>query len=93
MFIKNKEELLFHGNRDGRRIALNIIECALKVIDLFEAVRKLVRINNEKLIVGSLEYDLRKIRDIYVVGAGKGTLRIAEALEEILGNRIKRGLS
>jgi len=91
-FIKNKEELLSHGNRDGRRIALNVVEYALKAIDPYEAVRKKVVIGNEGLIVGHLKYDISKIRNIYVVGAGKGTLRIAEALEDILGNRIKKGI-
>lgn len=90
--IKNKEELLSHGNIEGRRIALNIIEYALKAIDTYEAVRRAVLIDNEGLIVGHLKYDLSEIRNIYVVGAGKGTMRIAEALEDILGTRIKRGI-
>jgi glycerate 2-kinase len=92
MIIKNKEELLSHGNRDGRKIALNIIEYALKTIDPYETVRKTVLFGNKGLIVGHLKYNLSEIRNIYVVGAGKGTLRIAEALEDILGSRIKRGI-
>ena len=90
--IMNKKELLSHGNRVGRRIALNIIEHALRAVDTNEVVRKTVLIYSEKLIVGHLEYDLSKIRNIYVVGAGKGTLQIAEALEDILGDRIERGI-
>jgi glycerate-2-kinase len=90
--IKNKRELLSHGNIEGRRIALDIIEYALKTIDPYKAVRKTVFIDDERLIVGQLKYDLSEIRNIYVVGAGKGTLRIAEALEDILGNRIRRGI-
>jgi len=90
--IKNKKELLSHGNREGRRIALNVIEYALKTVDPYKAVRKSVLIDNGRLVVGYLKHDLSEIRDIYVVGAGKGTLRIAQALEDILGNRIKRGI-
>jgi len=90
--IKNRKELLSHGNREGRKIALNIIEYALKTVDPYKAVRNTVLIDNGRLIVDHLKYDLSEIRNIYVVGAGKGTLRIAEALEDILGNRIKRGI-
>lgn len=90
--IKNKAELLSHGNLEGRRIALDIIEYALEIIDPYKAVRKAVFIDNELLIVNHLKYKLSEIRNIYVVGAGKGTLRIAEALEDVLGNRIKRGI-
>jgi len=90
--IKNREELLSHGNREGRRAALEIFEQAFEAIDPYEAVRKKVSVENERLIVASLEYDLSRIRNIYVLGAGKGTLRIGEALEDILDNRIMRGL-
>lgn len=90
--IKNTEELLSHGNRNGRRIALNIIEYALKAINTYGAVRKTVRINDERIIIGHLKHELSKIQNIYVVGAGKGTIGIAEALEQILGSRIKRGI-
>jgi len=90
--IKNKEELLSHGNIEGRRIALDVIEYAFKIIDTYGVVRKKVLFDGKRLMVGSLRSDLSKIRNIYVVGAGKGTLRIAEALESILGNRIKEGI-
>ena len=67
--IKNKEELLSHGNTEGRRIALNIIEYALKTIDPYEVVKKTVLLDDEELTVGHLKYELSKIRNIYVLGA------------------------
>lgn len=60
--IMNKKALLSHGNRSGRRIALNIIEHALRAVDTNEVVRKTVLIYNEKLIVDQLEYDLARAR-------------------------------
>lgn len=90
--IKNRTELLSHGNREGRKTALEIVEYALGAIDTYESVKKTVLIDKGELIVGNSKYDLPKIRNIYVVGAGKGTVRMAEALEEILGRRIKRGV-
>jgi len=42
--------------------------------------------------VGKKEYDLRHINHIYVVGAGKGALSIAESLENILGSYIHKGI-
>ena len=92
MIIKNKEKLLSYGNKKGRKVILDLIETAIKAVDSYEAVQKLVHIDsNRKLIVGNLSYDLSKIRNIFVVGAGKATLPIAQALEEILGDRIKKG--
>ena len=37
------------------------------------------------------EYSLNEIDRIYVVGAGKGSQRVALALEEILGDRLTGG--
>ena len=92
MIIKNKEELLSHGNKKGREIALDIIENAIKAVDAYEATKKKVHIENNKLIIENLVYDLSGIRDIYVVGAGKASFSIAQALDEILGNQIKEGI-
>lgn len=93
MIIKNKEELLSHGNKRGREVALDIIEHALRAVNPYEAMKKMVYIKNDrKLIVGDLSYDLSKVGNIHVVGAGKATLPIAQALEEILRERIKKGV-
>jgi len=92
MRIKNKEELLSRRNRRGREIALDIIEHAMKAVNPYEVAKKLVYIENDRrLIVCDLSYDLSKVGNIYVVGAGKATFPIAQALDEILGDRIKRG--
>jgi len=90
--IKNKNELLSHGNKEGRKIALDIIEYAIRIINGYEITKKTVSIKNDKLIVKDLTYDLSSIRGIYVIGAGKATFSIAQALDEILGSRIKKGI-
>jgi glycerate-2-kinase len=92
MIIKNKDELLSHGNIKGRKIVLDILEYALEAVDSYKAVKKMVHIDDENLIVGHLKFDLSKIGGIYVVGAGKATMPIGMALEDILGERIRDGL-
>jgi len=49
-------------------------------------------LNSERLTVGNLVLDLSQVKNVYVLGAGKATLRIAEAIEDILGDRIDGGL-
>ncbi|MCD6530363.1 glycerate kinase [Candidatus Bathyarchaeota archaeon] len=92
MKIKNSGELVSHGNVTGRKLILDIIEYALEAMDPRRRVRKLLSIDDGRLKVGELEYELSGIGDIYVLGAGKGSVFIAEALEEILGDRIKDGI-
>ncbi|RLI46958.1 glycerate kinase [Candidatus Bathyarchaeota archaeon] len=92
MIIKNRDELCSHGNIEGRKSILDILEHALEAVDSYKAVKKLVHIDDEKLIVDNLKFDLSKIENIYVLGAGKATMPIGMALEDILGERIRDGL-
>ena len=93
MIIKNKKELLSHGNKRGRAVVLDVIENAIRAVNPYDIVKKMVRIENErKLIVGELNYDLSTVGNIYVIGAGKATLPIAQVLDEILGEHIKKGV-
>jgi len=92
MIIKNENELLSHGNKKGREIVLDIIKYAIKAVDSYEATRRTILLKDDKLIVEAYSYDLSEVGNIYVVGGGKATFPIAQALEEVLGERIKRGV-
>lgn len=92
MIIRNQQELLSHGNVKGREIALDIVNNAMKKIDASKLTKKRINMEGDLLKIDSTVYDLSRVDNIYVLGAGKGVLQIAEALEEILGDRIKEGL-
>ena len=100
--IQNTEELLSHGNVGGRRVVLDILEAGLRASDPYESVRKLVRVEDGKLIVGCenaaapqgqkpLVFDLSRVGHIYVIGGGKAAQRQARALEDALGDLITEG--
>lgn len=91
-YISNRDQLLDHGNKTAREIALDIIEKALAKADPYVAVKQLVNLEGDILTVGADSFDLKQAGSIYVIGAGKATFPIAKALEEILGERIKRGI-
>jgi len=92
MYVKNKAELLSHGNRHLRAAALDIVEHVLARVDPYVATRSLVSLSGDTLSVGDLAFDLTQRGRIYVLGAGKGSLPIARALEDILGERIADSL-
>ena len=102
MLIKNREELTSHGDREGRALALDILEGGLAAADPYVNTQKLIRIEGDKLLVGGHPemdvsgygdevIDLSEIGDIYVIGAGKAVQRQAKALEDILGDRLTAG--
>jgi len=92
MLIKNREELLAHGFTEGRRVALDVIEHALKAVDPYQATTRAIQRHNDRLLVDGHPYNLHDVKNLYVIGAGKASFPIAKALEDLLGDRIARGV-
>lgn len=91
--IKNKPELLSHGAQESRRIVLEIAERTLRRLDAYERIKSITRLNGEILQIGTKSWDLSKKRNIYLLGAGKACNHMARALDEILGDRLTRGIA
>jgi len=71
-----------------RRDALAICKAALRAADPEDALLRHVRCVDGVLQAGGGKYRLGKIRNIYVVGAGKACAPMAKAVEKLLGKRI-----
>lgn len=89
--IKNIDSLVSHGESDIRRDALDIIEAGILGADPGRGTLAKVWREGERLFVDGKTYELNWIKNIYVLGAGKGSFPIAEALDSILGERIREG--
>lgn len=75
-----------------RRHAVQIFRAALDASDPAAAVLRHVRVAGRVLIAGKRRYPLRSFRNIFVVGAGKASAAMAQAVEKLLGPRITGGL-
>ena len=75
----------------GERDALAIFRAALAAADPVKAVLEHVRCDGETLAVDTRRYRLSEFDRIRVVGAGKASARMAQALERLLGQRIAGG--
>ena len=102
MIIKNRDEVTSHRDLRGREIVADILEAGLAAVDPYPNARRLIRVENGKLIIGGCPemdlsgygdevIDLSRTGDIYVVGAGKTVQRQAKALEDLLGDRLTAG--
>ena len=91
-YIRNPEQLISHGNASLRSAAIEIIEAALEAADPYTAVDQLVHLEGEILTVGESSFDLTAYERIFILGAGKASRGVAQALEEKLGDRIYDGL-
>ena len=68
-----------------------IFTAGLKAVDPEEAIKRHVRLIQNRLQVGECSYPLDSFQRIIVTGFGKGTAPMAKALEDILGGRLTEG--
>jgi glycerate 2-kinase len=75
-----------------RKAARQIFEAAVRAVDPGEAIRRHLTREGARLRVGEDTLDLDEVRQIVVVGCGKAAAPMAAAVEELLGDRISRGV-
>ncbi len=91
--IKNYGELLSHGDAESRKIVLDITEAALKYLDAYQRIKSIASFDGRILKIGTRAWDLTKKRNVYLIGAGKACNAMAMAIDEILGERLTRGIA
>lgn len=75
-----------------REAARAIFAAAVRAVDPGEAVRRHLGRDGELLRIGQERIDLGRIGTLVVVGCGKAAAPMAGAVEEIVGDRIARGV-
>ena len=68
-----------------------ILRAALSVADPRQAVHRALIRKGNRLLVQGREYHLETFGKIFVLGAGKASVFMGEALEEVMGDRISEG--
>jgi hydroxypyruvate reductase len=75
-----------------RRHAEQIFQAGLRAVDPAAAVRRCCRLDGERLLVKGVSYDLTQFDRIFVLGAGKAGAAMAQAVEQLMGDRLTEGL-
>jgi len=78
-------------DRKARETAINALNAALEAADPEAIIKSKVKVKGNTLKIENLSVNLDEFRNIFVVGGGKACGCMAEALEELLGDRIKDG--
>jgi glycerate 2-kinase len=90
--IRNIEELLSRGLIGPRRLALEVATAGLRACDPGLAVERRVRFDYGELVIDGRRHRLDPSARLVVLGSGKASLRIAIALERVLGKRLEGGV-
>ncbi|MGC9599183.1 MAG: DUF4147 domain-containing protein [Minisyncoccia bacterium] len=89
MKIQNFEQLAVS---DARRALLTIADASLTAIDTTRVMREMLRVDGETLVAGSETIDLREIEHLVFIAVGKCAVETSLVAEEVLGDRIARGV-
>ena len=76
----------------ARSLLRRVIGAGLRAADPAQTLLKTIRRTGHRLQVGRRRYDLRAFNRVVVVGAGKASARMAQALERVLGAHLDSGL-
>ena len=74
-----------------RPLLKKLIVRGLAAVDARTAVNRAISRNGEELVIGRRRYDLSRYEPVVVVGAGKATASMAQAVEQRLGPRLQGG--
>ncbi len=74
-----------------RPLLKKFIVRGLDAVDARKAVGRVISRNGEELVIGRRRYDLRRYDRVVVLGAGKATASMAQAVEQRLGSRLQGG--
>ena len=89
--IRNRAQLSAHGLAAPRGLALRVAEAGLAACDPGLAVERHLSLEGEDLVVDGRRHRLDPEGRVIVLGSGKASLKIALALERILGDRLNGG--
>lgn len=76
----------------GRDVA-QILAAAVTAVDPYHAVKEYLRFDDGCIVIGDQPYALEELDRIFVVGAGKAAIPMAEGVVEVLGDLVTGGLT
>jgi len=87
--IQNSDAL---AENDPRRDALAIAEAGYEAVNVGTALRRTLRLTDDELVIDQHVVSIKN-RDLFFVGVGKCAFAAAEAIEELLGDRLTGGIA
>lgn len=76
---------------DNREIAFELFRTGVERVKPDKLITNSISYSPEKLVIQDQVFDLSEIQNIYVIGAGKASALMAQALESVLGPVITGG--
>lgn len=91
-YIKNTPALLQQGDVAAKEHILELLDRLWDRMDSYKIIKEMMFVDGDILHIGECTWDLSAKRNIYMFGAGKACNAMAMAVDEILGDRLKKGV-
>ncbi|MDL1963857.1 MAG: glycerate kinase [Deltaproteobacteria bacterium] len=75
-----------------RNDVVSIFQKGLHAVEPGAAIKKYCKLKGNRLFIGNKAYNLSMYNNLFVIGAGKASAPMAATLENILGERITKGI-
>ena len=76
---------------NNRQIALEIFLAGVESVKPDKLISKSIAYSGKELVINNQVFDLSTVHNIYVIGAGKASALMAQALESVIGSAITGG--
>ncbi|MHC1759178.1 MAG: glycerate kinase [Negativicutes bacterium] len=90
--IRNYDTIVNNGDSKSREKVLQLMESVLQEVDAEKRIDEIMRLDGDILQIGDRTWDLRAKNRIYLFGAGKACNAMAQAVCNIMGNKITKGI-
>ncbi|MDP4109848.1 MAG: DUF4147 domain-containing protein [Bacillota bacterium] len=91
-YIKNAENVLKQGDVKAKEAILELLDRLWYEMDSYHIIKKMMYVKNGVLHIGDSSWDLKEKNDVYLFGAGKACNAMAMAVDEALGEHLKKGI-
>ncbi|MGM0454165.1 MAG: glycerate kinase type-2 family protein [Thermodesulfobacteriota bacterium] len=81
-----------HTDQSLRTDARSIFDAGVEAVDAKQSIYRHCRMSGPEMVVGRHRFTLSDYDNIFVIGAGKATARMAAAMETLLHSRITGGV-
>ena len=90
--VRNYDKIANRCDAAARQKVLQLMDRTLQELDACKRIREIMSLEGDILTVGTRRWDLSKKGKVYLLGAGKACNAMAQAVCDVLGERITKGI-
>lgn len=95
MIIKNREKIVNSYSRNWQSHVLDILDILTRGVESVlpqNVMQQYINRLGDTLVIGKEKFSLNKLNNVFLIGAGKAVLPMADPIIGLLGDKIRKGI-